>query len=274
MVGTPFLFTAYQLSITCRELRRLVAERVQRHVVPSEDGAPAFELRIQENRGLKCNRCFGRDCPGCPIPDTDEPIDLLPRTCIAVCWAQGRFDPKEQDVIVHESVPKREAGAGAASSSRTLLECLNENAKGEVLGKDDMWYCSKCKDHRQAFKKMEMWSAPDVLVIHLKRFSFTKLWREKLDMFVDFPLEGLDLSSLVLGPVPEGGYIYDCYGVSNHMGGLGGGHYTAYVRNANDNQWYLCDDSHVSPASPEQIKSRSAYVLFYQRRGAALRPAA
>ena len=59
---------------------------------------------------------------------------------------------------------------------QTLIECLVENAKGEVLGKDDMWYCSKCKEHRQAFKKMELWSVPDVLVIHLK----VRPWRAAL----------------------------------------------------------------------------------------------
>lgn len=33
----------------------------------------------------------------------------------------------------------------------------------------------------------------------------------------------------------------------NHMGGFGGGHYTAYAMNRNQQSWYLFDDSHVSP---------------------------
>ncbi len=32
-------------------------------------------------------------------------------------------------------------------------------------------YCSNCKEHREAFKKMEIWKLPKVLVIHLKRFA-------------------------------------------------------------------------------------------------------
>jgi len=61
-------------------------------------------------------------------------------------------------------------------------------------------------------------------------------------------------------------YIYDLFGVSNHSGGLGGGHYTAYVKNLKDNQWYDCNDSWCSPASEESIVSSEAYVLFYKRR--------
>jgi len=43
-------------------------------------------------------------------------------------------------------------------------------------------------------------------------------------------LQGLDLSSFAMGPqaVPP---IYDLFAVSDHSGGLGGGHYTARARN-------------------------------------------
>ena len=34
-------------------------------------------------------------------------------------------------------------------ASQTLYECIEEYSKGEVLGKDDMWFCSSCKDSRQ-----------------------------------------------------------------------------------------------------------------------------
>ncbi len=40
---------------------------------------------------------------------------------------------------------------------------------------------------------------------------------------MDFPVSGLDLSSLVKCPdAPEP--VYDLYAVSNHFGGMGGGH--------------------------------------------------
>lgn len=52
----------------------------------------------------------------------------------------------------------------------------------------DCRYCPVCKKHQLATKKLDLWSLPEVLIIHLKRFSYTKFTREKLDSIVDFPL--------------------------------------------------------------------------------------
>ena len=40
--------------------------------------------------------------------------------------------------------------------------------------------------------------------------------------------------------------LYDLYAVSNHSGGMGGGHYTAYVKNPVKKTWYMMNDSSVS----------------------------
>lgn len=121
----------------------------------------------------------------------------------------------------------------------SLDDCLDEFGKPEVLSENDAWYCPRCKEHRRASKTFELWKAPDILVIHLKRFSAQgRNLRDKLDVLVDFPVEGLDLSSRVA--MQEGGKspIYDLFAVDNHYGGLGGGHYTAFAQNFNDKMWY------------------------------------
>ncbi len=64
----------------------------------------------------------------------------------------------------------------------------------EELEAEDSWFCSKCKRHVQANKKLDLWAVPEVLVVHLKRFFFTRTRRDKLDVQVDFPLENWDLS--------------------------------------------------------------------------------
>lgn len=38
------------------------------------------------------------------------------------------------------------------------------------------------------------------------------------------------------------------------MGGLGGGHYTAYAKNKDNGSWYLFDDSSTSQIDPSRIK--------------------
>jgi ubiquitin C-terminal hydrolase len=68
----------------------------------------------------------------------------------------------------------------------------------EKLEEDDKWYCNKCKEHVQADKKLDFWQAPEVLVVHLKRFCFSRSMRDKLTAEVDFPLRGLDLSPYVI----------------------------------------------------------------------------
>ena len=66
--------------------------------------------------------------------------------------------------------------------------------------------------------------------------------------------------------------VYDLYGVVNHMGGTGGGHYTAFANHHADGAWYLFDDAHArcADAAEAAADNASAYVLFYAKR----RPAA
>ena len=107
-----------------------------------------------------------------------------------------------------------------------LRECLELFTTTERLGADDAWYCPACKKHQRATKKFDLWSLPDVLVIHLKRFSYTRALRDKLDILVEFPVE-LDMRPYVNpNNVNHPPALYDLIGVCNHYGGLGGGHCT------------------------------------------------
>jgi ubiquitin C-terminal hydrolase len=57
--------------------------------------------------------------------------------------------------------------------------------------------------------------------------------KHKLDTFVNFPIQNLNLSKYlnpaVVGPNTDS-YTYELYAVINHYGGLGGGHYSAYAK--------------------------------------------
>ncbi|KAL7798354.1 hypothetical protein V8C37DRAFT_417802 [Trichoderma ceciliae] len=149
----------------------------------------------------------------------------------------------------------------------TLDECLDEFERAEVLSEQDMWYCPRCKEHRRASKKFDLWKTPDYLVAHLKRFSSSGWRRDKLDVLVDFPIEGLDLTSRVIQKDDGKEEVYDLIAVDDHYGGLGGGHYTAYAKNFVDGRWYNYNDSSVSPVSdPSSVVTSAAYLLFYRRR--------
>ena len=79
-----------------------------------------------------------------------------------------------------------------------------------------------------------------------------------------FPLTNLDLSSYVVG-YDNKSYIYDLYGICNHSGGVSGGHYTAFIKNANDN-WYHCNDTNIQKiGNTDVLKSPKAYCFFYRK---------
>ncbi|KAJ7812757.1 hypothetical protein B0H14DRAFT_2856237 [Mycena olivaceomarginata] len=171
-------------------------------------------------------------------------------------WEQwGTFVHPEYEESQREAEQKKNRGI-------SLQDCLDEFTKEEQLGEDDLWYCPRCKKHQQATKKFDLWKAPDVLVVHLKRFSNSRTLRDKIDAFVDFPVEGLDLGEMV-GERAAARRLIEAGG---HMGGLGGGHYRAYALNHSNQKWYHFDDSYVTPAKPEDAVNANAYLLFYRRR--------
>ncbi|KFY73598.1 hypothetical protein V499_06329 [Pseudogymnoascus sp. VKM F-103] len=162
---------------------------------------------------------------------------------------------------------KRKSRLRRRSKGLSLDECLDEFGKEEILSEMDTWYCPRCKEHRRASKKLELWRTPDIMVFHLKRFSSTAMRRDKLDIQVTFPIDGLDMSTRVLESEDGKKDIYDLFAVDNHYGSLGGGHYTAYAKSFVDGAWYDYNDSAVSKLKdPSHVISSAAYLLFYRRR--------
>jgi ubiquitin carboxyl-terminal hydrolase 4/11/15 len=157
---------------------------------------------------------------------------------------------------------------GTAQKTTSVSDCIEKYCQMEQLEETEMWYCNKCKKHVRAWKQFHLYRAPPILIVHLKRFQYsaTTHRRDKIGAFIDFPLEGLDLTPLVSHWVEDEKPIYDCYAVSNHYGGLGGGHYTAYTL-SDDGTWCYYDDSRITNDVPvKEVVSEAAYVLYYRRR--------
>ena len=61
------------------------------------------------------------------------------------------------------------------------------------------WSCEKCQSRSSYTKKMDLWKAPNILLVHLKRFRFDrKHGMMKIENLVDFPLGELDLRDVCL----------------------------------------------------------------------------
>ncbi|CAH9115478.1 unnamed protein product [Cuscuta epithymum] len=198
----------------------------------------------------------------------DEPLtftELPRRVNVLVRWPDKMLD--RYNTGAFDSLPeifKPTFFTRRPQESISLYKCLEAFLKEEPLGPEDMWYCPVCKEHRQASKKLDLWRLPEILVIHLKRFSFNRFLKNKLETFVDFPIHDLELSSYIANKGGHSSFRYMLYAISNHYGSMGGGHYTAFVRQGGD-QWYDFDDSYVSPINADKIKTSAAYVLFYRR---------
>jgi len=143
----------------------------------------------------------------------------------------------------------------------SLIDCLNHYVKGEILEGENAWYNEETKRKENIRKKISFWSFPTILVIDFKRFNYKNV---KNQILVTFPFDNLNLSEYVVGYQKEK-YVYELYGVCNHSGGVLGGHYTCYVKNANG-KWYHFNDTSVSEVGIiESIISPKAYTLFYRK---------
>ena len=182
-------------------------------------------------------------------------------TCLTCGHVNIRFEP-----FMYLSLPIPSKKSGRAPLS--LMDCLDLYLDEETLKGADQWYCEKCKKHVDATKKTDLWILPPILIVHLKRFRYNDYGKvgSKNDAPIKYPVSQWDLSDSVRS---KGGLdpIYDLYAVSNHMGSLGGGHYTALAMNRFDDVWYEFNDSRYRPVEPTIHKNhmKSAYVLFYNR---------
>lgn len=145
----------------------------------------------------------------------------------------------------------------------TLYDCFDLFTKCEVLSGNNAWHNEKTNQKEDVKKQITFWNFPKILVITLKRFSYDGM--NKIDNLIDFPLKDLDLSKYVAG-YNSSSYVYDLYGVCNHIGNVYMGHYTAFVKNSMD-EWVHYNDSSVEIVkNKKMILTPTAYCLFYRKK--------
>lgn len=205
---------------------------------------------------------------------------------LIVDWFQGQFRNKLTCLTCGKTSTTYEAYTylslpvphGRGVGKVTLQQCLDAFVREEVLDKGDMWNCPRCKKPRKATKRLSISRLPQILLIHLKRFSFKGPFTDKIDTTVSFPTNtSLDLTNYMPPPLPPGSgagvvvsqtqkppYLYDLYAVTHHFGSLNTGHYTATVRS--NKEWWYCDDSRIVKGDDRQLYTNSPYVLWFRRK--------
>jgi ubiquitin C-terminal hydrolase len=145
----------------------------------------------------------------------------------------------------------------------TLYDCFDLYCEAEVLSEanGNAWFNDKTQKKENAQRRISFWSLPNVMIIDLKRWNGHT---QKNHNIVDIPLNNADFSKYVKGYNPVS-YVYDLFGVCNHGGGAQGGHYTAYIKNANG-KWYDFNDTLVNEIKEESVISPRSYCLFYRKK--------
>ncbi|KAH1180697.1 hypothetical protein KIL84_001631 [Mauremys mutica] len=211
LFGHPLLVSVPRAQLSWDALYGLLLERLSRYVRRPESGSEEEEEEESEEEDL-----YG--------PQANGLSEAQPY--IAIDWDSDMkkryYDEEEAEGYVkHECL-----GHVQRRQPVKLRECVELFTTVETLEEENPWYCPACKRHQLATKKLDLWALPEVLIIHLKRFSYTRLAREKLDALVEFPLRDLDFSDFIIKPRA---------------------------------------DVAAAPHKYDLIASKAAYVLFYQR---------
>jgi ubiquitin C-terminal hydrolase len=154
-----------------------------------------------------------------------------------------------------------------------LQECLDNMVKNEKLDKDNKLRCDICGIKNQSIKKAQIWKAPQILVIQLKRFITNAfgIQTTKIVNPVTYPVHNFNITEYFH---PNSCYkedaIYNLIGINVHremgFGSINAGHYVSIIKNQYNNKWYVFDDDKDPEELEEnEIQNRNAYLLFYYK---------
>jgi len=145
----------------------------------------------------------------------------------------------------------------------TLYDCFDYYTSPEYITGENAWLNESTGKKEEVIKKISFWSLPPIFIVSLKRFHATQL--NKINVLVEFPIDELDMTMYVEGYNAKE-YKYELFGICNHIGNVTGGHYTAFVKNI-ENQWIHYNDNTVEIINTkESMITPMAYCLFYRKK--------
>ena len=144
-----------------------------------------------------------------------------------------------------------------------LTKCFELIFRKEPPSGCNQWFCSVCNRLTDICRKVELWTLPKILILQLKRFPYDLSNNTKIQTYIDYPLDLLDLSEFMHNPEADKTIRYDLVAVSVHQGRVDQGHYITYARNPLTKRWRMFNDQHVSEMEARTVVSRDAYMLVY-----------
>jgi ubiquitin C-terminal hydrolase len=157
----------------------------------------------------------------------------------------------------------------------SVEDCLAQFMDPEPLQGAERFFCPSCKCQVDSTRKLSVYRWPEVLVIHLKRFSYLGYASKKLNNDVAFS-RSMDLSPFADADSKPEWLHYRLYAVVHHIGGASGGHYTASCTQQSSDPtaaWHCFDDATVQPLPAPPLHGSTPYILFFTRSQPGHRPA-
>ncbi|VDP05310.1 unnamed protein product [Heligmosomoides polygyrus] len=182
---------------------------------------------------------------------TGQPLQIESGTYLSINWFNLRNGrpfmsvenkraleiDEERSEQLAKQVRKECSGLGGDPTLQDMLASfLSVFSETERLKPEESWYCTKCRDHVEATKKLELFRLPPILIVQLKRFVYTATYqtvhrRSKDERRVVYPVASLDMSPFLAESAPTGqNTIYDLTGVVCHSGSSYFGHYVSIGR--------------------------------------------
>lgn len=151
-------------------------------------------------------------------------------------------------------------------TDNTLQKCLDNYFNNYCI---ETWKCELCFNNG-CNKFNKIWSLPNYLIIHLKRFNNENKDTIKNTELITFPIKDLNLTKYISKDKQDmNNYIYDLYAINYHNGNLNNGHYWSACKNMNG-YWYNYNDGDVSRYNhnntDSQLITKDAYILMYHRK--------
>ena len=160
----------------------------------------------------------------------------------------------------------------SAASAVSISWCLSRLLSRERLTEENKFWCENCQHLVEAERSTLFASLPNVLTLHLNRFSVQEWGRSvhKVSGSVAVPMS-LCLKLWSTRDCVASDSVYLLQAIVLHTGvSCNSGHYTAIVRQGR--QWLHCDDETVTVMSeaavlelllPFPLSSATPYILFY-----------
>jgi ubiquitin carboxyl-terminal hydrolase 8 len=157
----------------------------------------------------------------------------------------------------------------------SVYDCLDHMVHEEQLDVGNEMNCDMCGLKNRGYSKIQLWRSPKILILNIKRFLVNNFGipTRKLTNNIIYPITNLDLEKYFDPASPyKSSAKYDLFGVNiHHAFGMGlsinAGHYTSFVKNMINNNWYHYNDSapvqQITKAS--DLQNNNAYLLFYYR---------